>query len=480
MFDIVIIGAGVTGCILARELSRYKLNILLLDAENDVGNVTSSANSAIIHSGYDPIPGTLKAKLNVLGCAKYEKLCDELDVSYSKCGTLTIMTDPSQRETIDSLIERSENNGVSVRFIPGAEVKRMEPNITSDCLGAIYAPSAGIVNPFELVTKAAENAVDNGVELRLNSKVVSINYINGYYTIKTHDASYKSSVVINAAGLYADEIAKMVEDVDWDIKPKKGEYYVLDHKILNFVTHPLFPLPSTKGKGILVAPTTSGNYYLGPTSEYVYDKSDYSTDKLTLDKVLEGAKKLVPNIPMTEVIRVFAGLRAESSRHDFIIEPLPHFNTFINVAGIESPGLASSPAIADYVITNFISKLFSLTPNASFNPCIKKHKIMKNLSLEEQNDLIKINPNYGTIVCQCEKVTLGEIEDILSRSVKPHSLKGLKRRLRTGFGKCQGGFCFPRLAKILSEKYNIPYNKILLDGIDSSIVVDVIKKVNDD
>lgn len=476
MLDVIIIGAGITGSMIARELSKYKLSVMLLDKCGDVGNVTSSANSAIIHSGYDPVPNSLKAKLNVKGCLMYPSLCKDLDVPFIKTGTLTIMQDPSQEEAFNELVKRSALNGVDIEVLDREEILKLEPNINPNVIKAIYAKEAGIVNPFELVPHIVESAVNNGVTLKLNTEVTNIIFANDVYYIETSTGIYETKCVINAAGLFADKISLMVEETNWSINPRKGEYIVLDHKIKNLVNRPIFPLPSEKGKGILVAPTTSGNYYLGPTSESVDSRSDYSTDALTLDQVKKGAELIMPKIPYGETIRVFAGLRATPSTHDFIIESLPNHKTFINVAGIESPGLASSPAIAKYVIDNFVSKIFTLEKNETFVPSLKPRVRLNKLSIEERNKKIKENPKYGTIICQCEQISLGEIIDELDRGLPINSLKSLKRRLRTGFGKCQGGYCFPRLLRILCDYYHISPSEVNYDNNGSNIILDEIKK----
>lgn len=478
MFDILIIGAGVTGAVLARELAKYNLSILVIDRENDVGNVTSSANSAIVHSGYDPVPGTLKARLNARGCLLYPKLCDELDVSFSKCGTLTIVDSESQWPTFKSLVERAKENNVRIEILNPEQVKQKEPNITENCLGALFAPDAGIVNPFELVVHAMENAVDNVVTLKLNEEVLSIKDNKDYFLVKTNEDEYQSKVVINCAGLYSDKIAKMLEDISWNIIPRKGEYILLDRLNTPLVYRPIFPLPSEKGKGILVAPTTSGNFYLGPSSEAQEDKDDVSTDTLTINNVETNGKRLVNNIPLNKVIRVFAGLRSTPSTHDFIIESSKNNERFINVAGIESPGLASSPAIAEYVITNFVSKLFDLKVKEDYQPRVRKHIKTKLMSIEERNALIKQNPDYGHIICQCEQISVGEIKDELSRSVPPRSIKGVKRRTRAGFGRCQGGYCFGPVSMLLAERYQVDETKVYYDRPGSNLILEEIKKVN--
>ena len=480
MKDIIIIGAGVTGSLIARELSKYQLDILVLEKESDVGNVTSSANSAIIHSGYDPKPGTLKAKLNVIGASLYPALCEELDVSYSMCGTLTVIDDESQWPVYKELLERSKINGVEMIALSKEELKRLEPNISDKALGALYAKKAGIVNPFELVVNAMENAVDNGVQLHLNEKVEDIQVKDGIFIVKTNKGEYESKCVINAAGLYSDKIAAMVDDISWHIIPRKGEYILLDHRAPNLVSRPIFPLPSEKGKGILVAPTTSGNYYLGPSSEVSDDKDDYSTDTLTLNYIKNNALRLVPSIPIGETIRVFSGVRATPTTHDFIIESSPRYINFINVAGIESPGLASSPAIAHYVIDNLVSKIFDLKVKDNYAPTVRKHVKVKLLSMESRNKLIQDNPDYGKMVCLCEQISLGELKDALNRSVPPHTIKAMKRRTRAGFGRCQGGYCSTTVMKLIAEEFGLRLEEVNYDNEGSSLVIENAKKVKND
>ncbi len=477
MYDIIIIGAGVSGAMIARRLSRYNLSIALLEKENDVGNVTSNANSAIIHSGYDPVPGTLKAKLNVLGNKMFDDIADELDVHFKRIGSMTIATSEAQLESLKELQKRSELNGVPTKLLNKEETLKLEPNLSSSTVGSLLAPTAGIIDPFNLVVHAVENAVDNGVKLFVNQKVVGIEQNKDGFVVKSETDSYIGKVVINAAGLYSDEIAKMIEPIDWSLTPRKGEYYVLDHYKLGLVNHTIFPLPSEKGKGVLVSLTSSNNYIVGPSSEPIPDKDDVSTDGPTLASIRAQATDLVPSIPFNQVIRVFSGVRPTPSTHDFIIGPSKSNDHFINVAGIESPGLVSSPAIAEYVVDNFVSKLFNLEEKKDYNPRVKKYHRLNELSDEERNRLIKENPEYGKIICSCEKVSLGEIKDLLSRSVPPKTVKGVKRRCRAGFGKCQGGFCSPMVTMILAEHYHVSPIEVNWDKENSHILVEEVKKL---
>ena len=477
IYDVIVVGAGVTGSFIARELSKYCLKTAVLEKSNDVGNATTSANSAIIHSGYDPLPGTNKAKFNVLGNKMFDQIADELDVSFRRIGSLTIANFESQIPLLHELAERSKQNGVEVKIISGEEVAKLEPNIPHS-FGALLAPSAGIINPFNLCVHAMENAVDNGVELFLSHEVKDIKYENDLFVIKTNNGDFISKIVINAAGVYADKIANMINPVDWKITPRKGEYFVLDHKVKDFVNHVIFPLPSEKGKGVLVSKTTSDNYIVGPSSELNDDRDDVSTDKLTLDMIKQQANLIVDNIPYNTVIRTFAGLRATCTRHDFVIEKDSKYDHFINVGGIESPGLVSSPAIAKYVVEELVSSISLLINNKDYNPRVRRYPHLKELPLEKRNELIKQNPDFGEMVCNCEQITLGEIKDVLNRSVPPHSIKGVKRRVRAGFGRCQGGFCEPKVVLLLAKHYGISPLEVPLDDVDSKILLSKVKEIN--
>ena len=419
-YDVLIIGAGVTGAMIARNLAKYDLKVALLDKENDVGNLTSNANSAIVHSGYDPVPGTNKAKFNVAGNAMFDKICEELDVNFYRVGSLTVVLYDEQLPLLKELAERSKQNGVEVELLDAEQVKKLEPNINPCVKGALLAPTAGIVDVFNFVIHAVENAVDNGVELFLNEEVTSIKKVGEYYSVKTKKGEYQSKVVINAAGCFADKIAEMVEPVDWKITPRKGEYFVLDHYKEGLVNHVIFPLPSEKGKGILVTMTTSGNYLVGPSSEFTDEKDDYRTDPPTLKNVRAQASEMVPSIPFNQVIRVFAGNRPTCTRHDFVIEYAKCDKNFINVGGIESPGFVSSPAIGEYVVEHLVRPLLSMKEKANYNPCVRKYHRLYNAMKENDYKFVNGHDNYSEIICNCEKVTLGEILDVLSRSNPPH------------------------------------------------------------
>ena len=475
MYDIIIIGAGITGTLIARELSKFKLSVAVLEKCNDVGNGTTNANSAIIHSGYDPVPGTLKAKFNALGNPMYDELTEDLDVPFYRLGSLTVAIYDSQVPMLKELSERSKINGVEVKLLDKEETLKLEPNINPEVKASLFAPTCGIIDPFNLTVRAMENAIDNGVTLHLSQEVIGIEKKEDYYEIRTNKGVFAGKIVINAAGNYADKIAAMVEPIDWSITPRKGEYFVLDHYKVGLVNRTIFPLPSEKGKGILVSVTTSGNYIVGPSSEPIPDKDDVSTDRETLMNVRRQATDLVPCIPFNQVIRTFAGNRPSCSRHDFIIEYAQSDNHFINVAGIESPGIASSPAIAQYVVNELVKPLIELKKNENFNPKVRRVHRLYNAMLEGDYSYINEHDNYSEIVCSCEKVTLGEILDQLNRSCPPHSVKGVKRRTRAGFGKCQGGFCQPRIVLLLAKHYGVSPLDIPLDDEGSNILLEKVK-----
>lgn len=475
-FDVLVVGAGVVGAFITRELSRYNLKVALVEAKNDVGDGCSGANSAIIHSGYDPEPGTLKAKFNALANPMWDQIADELDIHFERIGSLTVALTDSQVDTLKYLAERSSKNGINVKLLNADEVKKLEPNISSSVKTALFAPTAGIIDPFTTVVHTVENAVDNGVTLFLNNRVKSIEKENDYFIVKTNKNIFKSKIVINCAGVYSDKIAAMIEEIDWKTTPRRGEYYVLDHFAYGFVNHTIFPLPSEKGKGILITPTTSGNYLMGPSSDVIDDYDDVSTDKPTLEIIKNQILDMVPSVPLNKVIRTFAGNRPTTTRHDFIIEYAKTDKNFINVAGIESPGFVSSPAIAKYVVEELVGNNVSLLEKNDFNPYIRKHPILFDMGLEKRKEFVSKNPKYGEIVCNCEKISLGEIEDTLSRNVAPRSVKGVKKRCRAGFGLCQGGFCQSKVAEILANHYKVSLLDVLYDEEESNILVSKIKE----
>lgn len=458
MYDVIIIGAGVIGASIARTLAQYKLKTIVLEKENDVCEGTSCANSAIIHSGYDPEPGSLKAILNVKGNAMYDKIASDLDVPFKRNGSITLALDEEEVEILNGLYERGKQNGVEVHIIEKEDLPKYDAQITKKALKGLLAPTAGIISPFELNVALMENAMDNGVELSLQNKVLDVKKTANGYTVVAEKGTYEAKYVINATGVYSAQISELVNAKSFEIEPRKGEYYVLDHYDDNYLKHTLFNVPSSKGKGVLVAPTTSNNYIVGPSAEFQDSFERVACDPVTLGQVKANAYNLVDFVDYSKQIRQFAGLRAVSSTHDFVIEQPT--KGFINVAGIQSPGLTAAPAIAEMVADMIEDKEI----NPSFNPKRRPVIRLKNMSAEERNALIKKDPRFGKIVCRCEKITEGEIVDCIHRNCGATTIKGVKKRCRPGFGKCQGGFCETFVMNILAKELhkdmlNIEYGR---------------------
>lgn len=471
MYDVIIIGAGIVGTSIARELSKYKLDVLVLEKDNDVANSTTKANSAIIHAGYDAKPGTLKAKLNVWGNRLYTKLCEDLDVPFERVGSLVVAFDDEDLKTLDKLYQQGIANGVEELYIlDKEEVQKLEPNLSKDIKGALLAKTAGIIGPWEMAIALAENAYVNGVEFRLNSEVIDIKKDDNYYVVFTKNERYIGKIIINCAGLYADKINSFVSKEKFEILPRRGEYYILD-KSIKLVDRVIFQCPTKYGKGILVSPTIHGNVLIGPNAEDLDDKEAINTTREGLNLVLEVARKSVPNIPINMSITNFAGLRARSERDDFIIEEAKDAKGFINVAGIESPGLSSAPAIALYVIDILKDIGLELREKDNFIHFRKGIKKFSKLSYEEKNELIKRDKRYGRIICRCEEITEGEIVEAINRPLGAKTLDGVKRRVRAGMGRCQGGFCSPRVIEILSRELGVKVEDILKDHEESYILI---------
>ena len=468
IYDCIIVGAGVIGSFVARNLSKYEGNFLVLEKNNDVGDETTNANSAIVHSGYDPKPGTKKAYFNVKGNKMMEQVCKELDCDFIKNGSLTIGFNDEDLKTLLGLLERAKENGVDGKIIDSKELHEMEPNLNEECKFALYCKDSGIVNPFRLCVGAMENAMDNGVELKLNSKVIDIKKKNDLYVIKTEKEEFLSKAVVNASGVYGKDILSLVEENDLTIIPRKGEYVLLNHFNDNWVKRTLFMCPTKVGKGVLISPTTSFNYIIGPSNE-VSTKEDTATDTITINAVKESAKKLIKDLPLENAIRYFAGVRANPTSDDFLIEESKKNPLFFNCVGIMSPGLASSPAIGEYV-GSLIKDRLNLKINKFFNPFIKKHHSLKHSSNDEFNELIKENPKYGHLVCRCEKVSEAEIVDCINRNCGATTVKGVKKRVRSGFGMCQGTFCQEEVCKILARELNKDISEIKYSNDGSNVL----------
>jgi len=474
-YDVAVIGAGVIGSMIARELSRYNIKVALVEKCNDMAMGTSKANSAIVHAGYDAKPGSLKAKLNVEGAALMPGICKTLAVPYKPVGSLVVAFSDEEVETLNELLERGKINGV-----PGLEIydkeklNEAEPYISDEAKAALWAPSAGIVCPYELTIAAAENAVVNGADFIRNFEVDSIESDGDVFTVSSKGNEIKTKYIINAAGVYCDEIASLIGDNSIHTVPRKGEYMLCDKSIGHLANHTIFQCPSKMGKGILVTPTVDGNLLIGPSAIDIEDKEDVATCSDTLSDVLETAKKSVPCLTTRDVITSFAGLRAHCDRNDFIIEPSEKNSQFINVAGIESPGLSSAPAIAVYV-KNILLGMMPAEEKADFNPVREEPVRFRHMSNEERKALIKKNPAYGRIICRCETITEGEILDAINAPAGARDVDGVKRRTRAGMGRCQGGFCGSKVVEILARELNVPVNTITKFGGKSEIMYDKTK-----
>ncbi|MCT4686419.1 NAD(P)/FAD-dependent oxidoreductase [Vallitalea sp.] len=472
MYDISIIGAGVTGSLIARQLSKYNLKVCLLDKESDVAMGTSKANSAIVHAGYDAKPGSLKAKFNVRGNEIMGDITKELYVPFKRIGSFVIAFDEDDMEQINTLYAYGIKNKVSdMKILTKEEVREMEPNMSDKVIGALYAPTAGIICPYELTLAAAENAVDNGVELILDCAIKDINKVDNNFELNTTRGKIVSKYIINAAGLFSDDISAMAGDDSFKINPRKGEYLLLDKRQGNVVNKVIFQPPTVMGKGILVTPTVDGNLLLGPTAENILDKADISTTSIGLDRVIKGAVKSIPSVNTRDVITSFAGLRASSSVGDFVIEKSKKVDGLINVAGIESPGLSAAPAISEYVIEILKSMDIELEEKENYISTRKPVYRFREMDESERDQLIKKNPLYGNIICRCETITEGEIVDCIHRSIGASNLDAVKRRTRAGMGRCQGGFCTPRVVDIIARELNISKEQVTKMGGKSKVLV---------
>ena len=483
MYDVAIIGAGVIGSAIARELSRYQANICVIEREEDVCNGTSKANSAIIHAGFDAKPGSLKAKLNVRGNEMMDSLSKDLDIPFTRNGSLVVCTKDQDRNGLEDLLEKAALNGVpGCRIIEREELIKMEPNLSDDVTCALYAPTGGIVCPFHMTMAFAENACMNGVSFFLNTKVTDIQKSEEGYKIKTlHTDSnteeiFEAKVVINAAGVYADELNNMVSENKLHITARKGEYCLLDKDAGTHVTHTIFQLPSKMGKGVLVSPTVHGNLLVGPTALDVEDKEALNTTGEGLGSLAATSALSVKNVPMRQVITSFAGLRAHEDGNDFVIGEATDAKGFINAAGIESPGLSSAPAIGE-MIAGIAKDILGLTEKEEFIATRKGILHPETLSLEERNALIKDCPAYGNIICRCEMISEGEILDAIHRPLGARSLDGVKRRTRAGMGRCQSGFCSPRTMEILERELSMSMYDVTKNGVGSSFVVGKNKEI---
>lgn len=477
VYDIAVIGAGVVGSLIARALSQYKLDIVLVEKTSDVAMGTTKANSGIVHAGFDAFSGTMKAKMNVPGCRMMEEVATTLHVPYEKNGALVVAFNDEEKETLQALYERGLTNGLTeeeLEIIGRDEVLAMEPNLSDKAVGALYAKTSAIVSPYELAIGAVECAVGNGVEFVRNFCVERISKEDDVFTLKDTDGDeVQAKLVINAAGLFADVLAKAWDGEEFDVIPRVGEYGLMDRSLEGLVTKTIFQCPTIMGKGVLVAPTTHHNIFVGPTSiDLPHDEKENKAVRVgALREMFATAQKSVPSVSPRDQITSFAGLRAHASFDDFHIAPSKTDNKFINLIGIESPGLASSPAIAEYV-RDLVIEALGVEPekNPFYNPSRKPPVYFRNLPEEEKEKLIAENPAYARVICRCETITEGEIRDAIRAPAGAVDVDGVKRRTRAGMGRCQGGFCGSKVQQILAEELGLPVTEITKFGGDSKIL----------
>lgn len=470
MADVIIIGAGITGCATARELSRYKANVVVLEKGNDVAVGATKANSGIVHAGFDAHPGSVKARYNLRGAKMMPKMAKELDFPYRQNGALVLNFSADGTEKLNELLKQGIENGVNgLKIISGDEARFLEPSVSGNVVNALYAPTSGIVSPYEMAIAYAENAATNGAKFVFNAKVISVEKTDGVFCVKTENGEvYTAKAVINCAGVYSDVINNMLCGEKHKIIARKGEYELLD-KSYGYITNAtLFQLPTAMGKGVLVAPTTHGNIIVGPTAADINGKDDVDTTASGLATAWNQASLSVENLPKKGVITQFSGLRAHSEKGDFVIGKTD-VDGFYNCLGVESPGLTSAPAIAKD-LAMWTAQDLNLTEKNDFIAERNSIPHFNRLTDKERNALIKENPQYGNVVCRCEVVTEGEIVEAIKRVPGAKDMDGIKRRTRAGMGRCQAGFCTPKIMEILSRELGIDREEITKSGKGSTLL----------
>ncbi|MBR2010800.1 MAG: FAD-dependent oxidoreductase [Clostridia bacterium] len=474
MFDVLIVGAGVIGGMLARQLSRYDLKICLLEKENDVATGASKANSGIVHGGYDPEPGTLKAKLNAEGVQKLYDVADEIHAPYRKNGSFVCaFGTPEEEATVRELYERGLKNGITgLEILTGDEARALEPALSPKASLVLNVTNAGIVCPYEMTVAAIGNAMDNGTELKVNFAVESIKKEADAFVVTSAGGEVvKGKYLVNCAGGYSDRVAAMVGDDFFEIIPRAGEYMLLDKNEGGRVSHTIFQVPSKEGKGILVSPTVDGNLLTGPTATVVESPEATVTTPAGLDTVARLAAKSVPSVNFRQVITSFSGVRASEQSGDFIICPAKSVENMVHVAAIDSPGLTCCVSIADYTIELLREAGLALTLRADWCPTRENPHAFREMSDEEKDAYIKEHPAYGKIVCRCETVSEGEIRDAIRRNPPARDIDGVKRRTRSGMGRCQGGFCMPYVMRLISEEREVAMESVTKNGKGSTPLI---------
>lgn len=478
MVDVAIIGCGVTGAAVAYQLAKKQVSVLILEAENDVSMGTTKANSAILHAGYDPEPGTSMARLNVRGSALAKEICAALDVPYKQTGSFVVAFGPEQEKTLRRLYENGAVNGVpGLEILSGDEAREMEPNLSPEITDALHAPSAAIVSPWEFALAMAENAVQNGADLHLETRVTGLAPTEGGWKIATTKGDFEARFVVNAAGVDAGRVHAMAAPENFVTRPCRGEYYLLDKSAGSTVGRVIFQCPTAAGKGVLVAPTVHGNLIVGPNAQDVADSADTATTAMGLAQVAQSARKSVPGVDLSACIRNFAGIRANTDRPDFVIQwAAPGF---LDLAGMKSPGLSAAAAVGEEAAA--LLQRAGLVLKEKENPVTTRKRIrFKELPGEEKAVLIAREPSYGRVICRCERVTEGEIIAACHTAIPPRSIDGVKRRVGAGMGRCQGGFCGPRVMEILSRELGKSPLEIPQEGAASILLTGRTKQAKGD
>ncbi len=470
-WGVAVVGGGVVGCATARELSRYDIETVVLESEAEIAMGASEANSGLVHAGYDPIPGTNKARFNVLGARMYPELCRELSVPFVNNGALVVAYNEEERRTLDELLERGHENGVEeLSIVEGAQLRALEPSLSTEVVAALYVPTSGIVCPYGITFALADHAALNGVTFLREHKVLGIEKQEDGFVITTNAGVIRARAVVNAAGLYSDVINNMVSEDKLTIKPKRGEYWLVDRAYEREFKQTIFRTPTALGKGILVTPTVDGTLLIGPTAEETSGKSDVSTTAAGLDTVFEQASLIWPRLKRSMLIASFAGNRAKGDRGDFVVGEAKDVPMFYNAAAIESPGLTSAPAIGKYLAECIAEKL-SARKKDNFVPFVPPVKPFVRMTDEQRRQAVAENPDYAAMVCRCETVTEAEIRDCIRRPVGARTVDGVKHRTRVGMGRCQGGFCTPRVVDILCEELGIEPDEVTKSGKGSELLV---------
>lgn len=471
--DVLIIGAGAVGCAVARELTKYNLKVTVVDKNEDVGGGASRANSAVIHTGYDATPGTLESELVVAANPMYDKLTKDLDIPFSRIGAILPAVSDEQFERLPALKEKAFKNRVyDIEYLTKEEVLEMEPNINPEVRAGLYIPRESIIDPFLLVVALAENAVQNGATFLLNTKVTGIKK-DGDKVVgaETTAGDIEAKYVINAAGLYCDEVAAMVGKGDYVVIPRKGQFFILDKNTSCKVNHIVLPVPTKDTKGKLMTPTIHGNMLVGPTAENIEDKTDKSTNADGLDNVSKEVRNLVPNVNLRDTITQYAGLRASREPEGLHIDTYEDVKGYVNISGVRSTGLTASVSIGKYVAETLIGMGMAPDFKKDFNHIRRGIVRFTHLTREEQDEMIKKNPLYGNIICRCETVTEGEIVAAIHSPIPARSVDAIKRRLRAGMGRCQGGFCGPRVIEIIARELGISTSEVNKNEAGSYMVV---------